>query len=75
MIPRQSLHDSPCPRKPRASGDDPSGSVSSQERTSVNPARAGMIPLTLTLLSVWVCKPRASGDDPAFLAVKAVADL
>ena len=34
-----------------------------------------MIPLTLTLLSVWVCKPRASGDDPAFLAVKAVADL
>ena len=31
---------------------------------SVNPARAGMIPVFLASMSVPFSKPRASGDDP-----------
>ena len=31
---------------------------------TVNPARAGMIPVTLKLFTILAGKPRACGDDP-----------
>ena len=64
MIPPGVHRDNVSVSKPRASGDDPAGSLQSAWTDGVNPARAGMIrhrPLThIHRLS----KPRASGDDP-----------
>ena len=34
------------------------------ENRHVNPARAGMIPLSTPFTPMHACKPRASGDDP-----------
>ena len=50
--------------KPRASGDDPGDGVLTAAPYVVNPARAGMIPLTVVRGDVGHGKPRASGDDP-----------
>ena len=38
------------------------------QRIGVNPARAGMIPLSMRAQGLADRKPRASGDDPALLA-------
>ena len=50
--------------KPRASGDDPDAESAMTNMTSVNPARAGMIPRRRPPGTPGTCKPRASGDDP-----------
>ena len=50
--------------KPRASGDDPVGVVHDRLHHVVNPARAGMILLSVQVGWGWSRKPRASGDDP-----------
>ena len=64
MIPTLRLKLLQLPRKPRASGDDPDDYIPRCQELGVNPARAGMIPVRVTPLTVTVCKPRASGDDP-----------
>ena len=51
--------------KPRASGDDPLPAETAGEGIHVNPARAGMIPVTPWERFTAGSKPRASGDDPA----------
>ena len=50
--------------KPRASGDDPAVERTQDASSSVNPARAGMIPSLVRAEIVRQRKPRASGDDP-----------
>ena len=54
--------------KPRASGDDPGQDHVAPPEAAVNPARAGMIPATVTGDGAVERNPRASGDDPAALA-------
>ena len=51
-------------RKPRASGDDPSGASVTWATGPVNPARAGMILRVSAIFALIPGKPRASGDDP-----------
>ena len=50
--------------KPRASGDDPVYDGGDADCSSVNPARAGMIPVNRQNYYPVTGKPRASGDDP-----------
>ena len=64
MIRNEELADDVNPRKPRASGDDPTAEIISKEEDEVNPARAGMIRAAGPMASVVKSKPRASGDDP-----------
>ena len=65
MIPILSHTRSASWGKPRASGDDPRLTFVDPEILLVNPARAGMIPATISPPNIRVSKPRASGDDPA----------
>ena len=64
MIPHKSRRIIGLTGKPRASGDDPRKIYTDAEHAGVNPARAGMIPASLTFFSASWSKPRASGDDP-----------
>ena len=64
MIRAHDLLEASDSRKPRASGDDPSGQVFVGRRRSVNPARAGMIRPVRAAKGESARKPRASGDDP-----------
>ena len=57
--------------KPRASGDDPVWRAEIMTSRSVNPARAGMIPMFEGASLGFERKPRASGDDPFVHAVRA----
>ena len=50
--------------KPRASGDDPLPHEHVNRLQTVNPARAGMIPVASEATAMQMRKPRASGDDP-----------
>ena len=59
--------------KPRASGDDPSSRSFSFFLRPVNPARAGMIPISCRSRAPTDSKPRASGDDPRISYPQAVA--
>ena len=56
------LYEDAC--KPRASGDDPLIICIPVPRPPVNPARAGMIPVSGPTANWARRKPRASGDDP-----------
>ena len=64
MIPGRSRAQRHCPRKPRASGDDPPADRPAYSDPDVNPARAGMILRRRTHYFPALSKPRASGDDP-----------
>ena len=52
--------------KPRASGDDPDRPAEVSPGKSVNPARAGMIPIVQQCGFNESGNPRASGDDPMY---------
>ena len=65
MIPNEHDPRRESSSKPRASGDDPRRRIMTGTENAVNPARAGMIPPSLSAMAPYEGKPRASGDDPA----------
>ena len=72
MIPELSPFRRQPEGKPRASGDDPRLSWAAGKSSSVNPARAGMIPTVIFDEFIIESKPRASGDDPGLTMLEII---